>query len=206
MFFKEPQIREVAWAWALGWFLASVGSVISDVSSTPNRGLAAAYMLGLLGWTIGGAGTVRYIRQQFGADAKVVALSAIGWGVGALLAVQLGLAWQQEWNAGFWGPIFGAAIGGTIGGALTVSSSSFSADRRALYASLSSAFRWGAAFLVFQVLAFYAGYLLMQMTVDPLVPLVGHVAAKIPGWTLPAGAGGFLAARLASRLRQAQHA
>jgi len=55
----------------------------------------------------------------------------------------------------------------------------------------------GAAFLVFQVLAFYVGYILVEMMVDPLVPMVGHIAAKIPGWAVPASLGGLLAARLA---------
>jgi hypothetical protein len=151
------QIRSAAWTWAIGWFMATVGLVISDVYSTPNRGLIAAYLLGLLGWAVGGAGTIRYVRRRFGGDGYVVALSAAGWGVGALLAVVLGLVWQDEWSPGFWGPILGAAIGGSIGGALTIPSRSLSSHPGVLRSSLSGAIRWGAAFLAFQVLAFYAG-------------------------------------------------
>jgi len=50
-----------------------------------------------------------------------------------------------------------------------------------------------------QILAFYAGYILMQMMVNPLLPIVGDVWAKVPGWALLADVGGLLAARLASR-------
>ena len=189
--------QSVAWAWAAGWFLASSGFVISDVYSRPNRGLTAAYLLGFSGWAVGAASTIRYVRQRVGADVQVVALSVAGWGVGAFVAVVFGLKWLEEWSPGFLGPVVAAAIGGVIGGALTLPNPSLSAPATMLRTSLSGAIRWGAAFLALKFLAFYAGYILVEMTVDPLVPMVGHIAAKIPGWAFPASLGGFLAARWA---------
>src|SRR5687767_5611394 len=115
---QQRRLQSVSWTWALGWLLASMGFVISDAYSSPNRGLTAAYLLGFIGWGIGAAGTVRYIHHRFGGEIHVVVLSMIGWGAGAVVAVALGLRWLEEWNAGFFGPIFGAALGGAIGGAL----------------------------------------------------------------------------------------
>jgi hypothetical protein len=168
MIHRQRTPRSVSWAWAAGWFLASVGLVLSDVSSSLNRGLAAAYVLGSAGWASGG-----------------------------LVAVVVGLRWSEEWHAGFMGPIVAGALGGAIGGALTLPMHSLSSPATVLRRSLSGAVRWGAAFLVLKVLAFYVGYILVEMTVDPLVSIVGHTAAKILGWAVPAGLGGFIAARLA---------
>lgn len=196
---QQRQIKSIAWAWAAGWVLASMGQVISDVFSSPNRGLTAFYVLGFAGWATGAAGTIRYVRNRFGADVKVTALSAAGWGFGALAAVVLGLFWMETWNVGFLGSIAGPALGGAIGGALTLPMRSLSSPAAILRASVRGALSWGAAFLVFQFLAFYTGYFLMQMTIVPLLPILGPVWATFPGWAFPAGAGGFLAAQYASK-------
>jgi hypothetical protein len=88
---RRREFQSVAWALVAGWVLASMGQVISDVYSLSNRGLTAAYVLGFAGWTIGAAGTIRYVRHRLGANVHVIALSVAGWGVGALVAVVLGL-------------------------------------------------------------------------------------------------------------------
>jgi|GEM_PF-6589574 len=190
---KTRKLPSVAWAWAAGWFLASLGLVISDAYSSPNRGLAAAYLLGLAGWGVGAAGTIRYMRQKFGPDTTVIAISAAGWVIGSLVAVFLGLFWGERWDPGILGPIVAAALGGAIGGGLTFPTRSLPSAWVALRLGLWGFVSWGAAFLVFQVLAFYASYILVQLTVNPLVPLAGDIGAKIPGWALPAGLGGLLA-------------
>jgi hypothetical protein len=61
---------------------------------------------------------------------------------------------------------------------------------------------WGAGFLVFSFVSFYAGYILTQVTVDALVPIVGHALAKVPGWAVPAALCGVAAARMGSRSLQ----
>jgi len=192
----------VAWAWAAGWVLVSMGQTISDVYSLPNRGLTALYVLGFAGWAIGATGTIRYVRHRFGADVYVIALSVAGWGVGSLVAVVLGLFWMQTWNMGFLAMIVSPALGGALGGALTLPMRSLSSPATIVRASVRGAFSWGAAFVVFQFLAFYAGYILMQMTVNQLVPIAGAALATVPGWALPAGVGGLLAGWLASRSLQ----
>ena len=93
-----------------------MGFVISDVYSSPNRGLTAAYLLGFCGWAVGAVGTVRYVRQQSHSTVSVIVLAATGWAIGASVAVGVGLEWLHEWNAGYWGPIMGTATGGAIGG------------------------------------------------------------------------------------------
>lgn len=196
------KFQSVAWAWAAGWVLVSMGQTISDVYSLPNRGLTALYVLGFAGWAIGATGTIRYVRHRFGADVYVIALSVAGWGVGSLVAVVLGLFWMQTWNMGFLAMIVSPALGGALGGALTLPMRSLSSPATIVRASVRGAFSWGAAFVVFQFLAFYAGYILMQMTVNQLVPIAGAALATVPGWALPAGVGGLLAGWLASRSLQ----
>ena len=174
--------------------------MLSDVYSNPNRGFAAAYVLGFAGWAVGAAGTIRHIRERWHPNIRLVALAVAGWGLGALVATVVGLVWLRYWDLGFIGPILGAALGGGIGGALIAPMGLPSSLGAVARASVRGAVIWGGSFLVFQVLAFYAGYVLTQMTVDPLVPIVGHIWAKVPGWAIPAGIGGLLAARCASRL------
>lgn len=198
---KRP-LRSIAWAWAAGWALASIGLTVSDAYSSPNRGLAAAYGLGFAGWAFGAAVTVRLICQRSRADVYVMALSIAGWSVGTLVAVVVGLAWLFEWDLGFFGPIVAAALGGAIGGGLTLPVRSLSSPTAILRLGVWNAACWGAAFLGFQLLAFYTGYILVQLTVNPLVPIVGHGWAKVPGWALPAGLGGLLAGLLATRSSQ----
>ena len=196
---ERRSFQSVAWAWAAGWSLISLGFVISDVYSTPNRGLTAAYLLGVIGWAIGSVVTIRYVRQPFGAKGVPVALSAAGWALGGLVTIVLGLDWLENGRLAFLGPIVATGMGGAIGGALTAPTPPGSSPSTVLRQGIGGAFAWGTAFFVFQIVAFYAGYILMQMTVDALVPFVGHVGAKIPGWALPAACGGFMAARLAGR-------
>jgi hypothetical protein len=154
--------------------------------------MLAAYSFGIAGWIIGAAGTIRYLRRC-GSTPSVVVFCAAGWSAGALVAVLLGQAWLADWRLGYWGPIVSAALGGSVGGAFTLHVESESAVSQ----RLQSALRWGASFLFFQAVAFYVGYILLQMTIDPLVPIVGHVTAGVVGWAVPAGFGGFFAARLA---------
>jgi hypothetical protein len=197
--------RAIPWAWAAAWVLVNMGQVLSDVTSRPNRGLTAAYVLGFAGWAIGAGSVLRYLRRRYEADPVVIALSAAGWGAGAFTAVALSLFWADRMNPGFLGLILGPALGGAIGGTLTFPMKELSAPGAMMRASLRGALSWGIAFLVFQVVAFYAGYFLMILTVNALVPLLGNIWAKFPGWALPAGVGGFLAALLASRsLRRAE--
>jgi len=198
---QGQKVWSVAWAWAAGWALVSMGQVISGAFNRPNNGLTAFYVLGFAGWAIGAAGTIRYVRSRFGADIHVTALSAAGWCVGALVAVVLWFFWAETaetWQVGFLGPIVAPVLGGVIGGAFTLPMRSLSSAVAIVRASLLGAFSWGAAFLVFQFLAFYAGYILMLMTAGLLAPTVGWVWAQVPGWALPAGIGGFLAGWLAS--------
>jgi hypothetical protein len=197
MITQRPKFQSVAWTWAAGWMLVSLGVVLSGVYNSPNRGLTAFYGLGFAGWVIGAAGTIRYVHQRFGADARMIALSAVGWGGGALVAVLLGLFWMFRWDTGFLGPLLAAALGGAIGGAFTLPLRSLSSPAAMLRMSLRGAFSWGLAFLVFQFLAFYAGYILMQLTINPLLPLLGEVWAGVPGLALPAGVCGFTSALLA---------
>jgi len=200
---RRPKLISVAWAWAAGWVLASMGQLILYMYSTnPNDISPAVYVLGFAGWVIGAAGTIRYVRHRFEADVYVIALSVVGWGVGALVAVVLGLFWLQTWNVAFFGPIVGAAIGGAIGGAFTLPMRSLLSPATIVRDSVRGAFSWGLAFLVFQILAFYAGYILMLITAVQLAPIVGWVWAEVPGWLLPAGVFGLLAALLASRSLQ----
>ncbi len=196
----QPRVQTVAWAWAAGWALAAAGMSISDVYSTPNRGLIAAYSLGVIGWVTGGTETLRH-RGRFEVTAPGTTVSIAGWILGALAAVALGQRWLVEWNLAYWGPIVSAGLGGTIGGAFTLPRRSWSSPATAVRLGLESALAWGVSFLLFQTLAFFAGYILMQMTVDPLVPIVGHQMAKVLGWAIPAGLAGLLAARLALRLQ-----
>jgi hypothetical protein len=53
------KVQSIAWAWAARWALVSLGMVISDVYSSPNRGLPVAYSLGFAGWAIGSAVRIR---------------------------------------------------------------------------------------------------------------------------------------------------
>ena len=91
------------------------------------------------------------------------------------------------------------ALGGAIGGALTLPMRSLSSPATLVRASVRGTFSRGAAFLVFQILAFYTGYILIMLAANPLESIVGLAWAYFPGMALPAGVGGFLAARLASR-------
>src|SRR4030042_2027659 len=108
----------IAWAWGAGWLLVSMGTAISGVYSNPNSGLTAAYGLGYAVWAIGAAVTIHYVRQQFGKNVYLTGLSIAGWSVGAFVAVVIGLLWLHTWDAGFWGPNGGGAIGGAMGGGL----------------------------------------------------------------------------------------
>ncbi len=189
----------IAWAWGAGWLLVSMGLVLSDVYSSPNRGLTAFYVLGFAGWAIGAAFTIHYVRQPMGANVYLTGLSIAGWAAGALVALVLGFSWMQIWNGGFWGLIVAAAIGGAIGAGLTFPLRSSSSPMSIVGRSLWRAFSWGVLFLVFQTLAFYAGYILSQLTVNQLVPIIGDTWAEVPGWAVPAGLAGLHAAMLASR-------
>jgi len=202
---QRPKFWSVAWAWAAAWVLVSIGQMVSGVYNLPNYGLMAYYLLGFAGWAIGAAGTIRYLHQRFGADAHRMALRAAGWAAGALVALWFGLFWAQTWDAGFLGLILGPALGAVIGGAFTLPLRSPASPAAVLRACLRGAISWGAAFLVFQVLAFYAGYILTQMTVNLLAPILGDVWATVPGWALPAGFGGFLAALLALQASKLLH-
>jgi hypothetical protein len=165
--------------------------VLSDVYSRPNRGMGAAFILGFVGWGLGAAGTIQHLRKRHRPAHTRVILAVIAWIIGASIAVIAGLTWLETFSPGFIGPILSAALGGVIGGSMTV-------PRSSVRGSLNGALRWGTSFLLFQFVAFYAGYFLMQMTVDPLIPILGHVWAKAFGWVLPAAVCGFLAARLIS--------
>lgn len=191
--------RSIPWAWAATWVLVSMGQVVSDLYSRPNRGLTTWYVLGFAGWAIGAVSIIGYVRRRYEANGAVIALSAAGWGAGAFVALVLSLVWAEKMNPPFFAIILGPALGGAIGGALTFPLRSISAPGAVVRASLRGALSWGISFLVFQVLAFYAGYILTTVTVNPLVPILGHIWAKFPGWALPAGVGGYLAALLASR-------
>lgn len=199
MITQRRKFNTIAWGWAAGWALALSGQALSDVFSNPNRGLTAYYVLGFVGWAIGAAGTIQFIRQRFGADGNVTALSAAGWGLGALTALVFGLTWMQTWNLGFLGSPVAAALGGTIGGALTLPLRSLPAPARIVRACLWGALSWGGAFLVFQILAFYAGYILVVLTAARLAPFIGYAWAIVPGWAIPAGLGGLAAGWLASK-------
>jgi hypothetical protein len=142
-----------------------MGMAISDVYSNPNNGLTMAYGLGFAGWAIGAAVTIHYVRQQFGKNAYLTGLSIAGWAVGAFVAVVLGLSLMQTWDACFWGPIVGTAIGGAIGGGLTLPLRSPVSAISILGRFLWGAISWGVMFLIFQTLAYYAGYILVQLTV-----------------------------------------
>ena len=111
--------------------------------------------------------------------------------------VVAGQVWLREWEAGYWGPIVSGALGGAIGGALTLPLASLASGRAVMRGSMRRALRWGAAFFAFQAVAFYAGYFFMEVTVDALVPLAGHIGAKVPGWVLPALVCGMCAGHLA---------
>jgi hypothetical protein len=196
---RRQIIHPIAWAWAAGWVLVSTGMVISDVYSSPNRGWTAAYVLGFAGWTIGAAVTIAYVRRQFGANGYLTALSIAGWAIGAFTALVLGFSWMFMWNGGFWGPIVAAALGGAIGGGFTLPLRSPSSLLSLVSASLLGAFSWGVMFLIFQTLAFYAGYLLSALMVYRLGPITGYVWwVELPGWVVPAGICGLLAAQFAS--------
>lgn len=193
-------IHPIAWAWATGWALVSIGTVISDVYSSPNRGWTAAYVLGFAGWVVGAAVTITYVRRQAGANRFLTALSIAGWAVGAFTALVLGYYWMFLWNGGYWGPILAAALGGAIGGSLTLRLRSPSSLLSLVSAILLSVFSWGIMFLIFQTLAFYAGYLLSALMVYRLSPIIGYSWwIELPGWVVPAGICGLLAAQLASR-------
>jgi hypothetical protein len=196
----QQKFPSISWAWAAGWFIASLGQSLSDVYSNPNRGLAAYYVLGFAGWAIGATGTIRYMTQKFRVDGNVSVLSAAGWGFGALASLVLGLSWAYTWNLGFLGLPLGVALGGAIGGALALPMRSLSSPLHVVLRGVLGALTWGGSFLVFQVLAFYAGYFLMALTVNGLAPIIGWTWAKAPGWAIPAGIGGFLAAQIASKL------
>ena len=198
---QKPERITVALAWAAGWLLFSMGQMLSGMYNLPNNGETAFTVLGLAGWAIAAAFTIRYLRRHSGADARITALSVVGWSAGTLEAVILWSFWAhtaENWQAGFLGPVLSPTLGGLIGGALTLPLKSLSSPAAILRASLRGALCWGAGFLIFQSLAFYAGYFLMLMTVAPLAPIVGWVWAEVPGWALTAGVGGFLAGWLGS--------
>jgi hypothetical protein len=198
---RRQIIHPIAWAWAAGWVLVSMGRVISDVYSSPNRGWTAAYVLGFAGWTIGAAVTIDYVRRQFRANGYLTALGIAGWSIGAFTALVLGFSWMFIWNGGYWGPIVAAALGGAIGGGLTLPLRSPSSLLSVVSASLLGAFSWGAMFLIFQTLAFYAGYLLSVLMVYRLSPIIGYNWwIDLPGWVVPAVICGLLAAQLASMI------
>jgi len=46
----DRQHHVLSIAWAAAWAMASLGMVLSDVYSQPNRGLGAAFILGFVGW------------------------------------------------------------------------------------------------------------------------------------------------------------
>ena len=197
---RRVAARSIAWAWAAGWLLVSLGQAISDVYSSPNRGLTAYYILGLAGWIVGAAGTLRFVHRRFNAGALVLALGAAGWIIGALLAVVWGLSLAEKGAAGFWGLIAGPVLGGGIGGALTLPLQSLAPPRKLALALLRGAFGWGAAFLVLQILAFYAWYMLYMLTADPLSNIFGPILGAVIAGLLPAGLGGWLAGWAAARL------
>jgi len=173
--------------------------VISDVYSSPNRGWTAAYLFGFAGWAIGAAVTVSFIRRQYGVNGYLTVLSIAGWAIGAFIALALGFSWMFMWNGGFWGPIVATALGGVIGGGFTLPLRSPSPMQSMVSASLVGAFSWGVMFLIFQTLAFYAGYLLSALMVYRLGPIIGYPWwIELPGWVVPAGVCGLLAAQLAS--------
>jgi hypothetical protein len=205
---RRQIIHPIAWAWAAGWVLVRTGMVISDVYSSPNRGWTAAYLFGFAGWAIGATVTIGYVRRQFGANGYLTALSISGWAIGAFTALVIGFSWMFMWNGGFWGPIVAAALGGAIGSGLTLPLRSPSSLLSLVSASLLGAFSWGAMFLIFQTLAFYAGFILSTLLWSRLGPITGYVWwVELPGWVMPAGICGLLAAQLASMsLRIAGHA
>jgi hypothetical protein len=177
-----------------------MGLVLSDANSTPDVALTA-YVLGFAGWLIGGLGTAHDLRRRFDSDPTVTVLCLTGWGVGSLPAVLFGLEWLHTWNGGYWGPIVGVALGGAIGGALTLPVRSLpdASPARLLWLVVRGAVGWGAAFLALQTVSFYIGYILTEMTVDPLVAIIGHGWSKVPGMVVPAAFCGHIAARSVRR-------
>ncbi len=192
----SPKFQSVLWAWAAGWVLVSVGQQLWGVYDSPTRGVAPYLIFGIAGWALGAAFTIRYVRQRFGADSRLAVIGAVGWGIGALVAMLVGLSLVQTWDAGFLGLIVAPALGATIGGAFTITM--WSSSPAAIVAgSLRGALGWGFSFLLFELLAFYAGYILSAVSINLLAPSLGDPWAKIPGWALPAGAGGYAAALVA---------
>lgn len=192
----SPKFRSVLWAWAAGWALVSVGQQLWGVYDSPTRGVVPYLIFGIAGWALGAAFTIRYVRQRFGADSRLAVISAVGWGTGALVAMVLSLFLVQTWDAGFLGLIVAPALGATIGGAFTITRRS-SSVAAIVAGSLRCALGWGFSFLLFQLLAFYAGYILSAVSINLLAPVLGDPWAKVPGWALPAGAGGYAAALVA---------
>ena len=185
-------------SWGLGWAIASV-SVGLDFYSVPNRALAAASLVGLAGWGVGAAGTIHDLRRRFGSTFGTQLLCAIGWALGALVNVAIIATGLEHWNPGFVALIVGPAVGGAIGGAFTLPPATTPSSRLPagpLRRAAESAVCWGTGFLVFSFVSFYAGYILGQMTIDPLVPILGPAMARTFGWALPAALGGYAAARI----------
>ncbi len=191
-----PKFQAVLWAWAAGWALVSIGQQLWGVYDSPTRGVAPYLIFGIAGWALGAIFTIRYVRQRFGADGRLAAFGAVGWGLGALVAMLLGLSLVQTWDAGFLGLIVAPALGATIGGAFTITRRS-SSPAAIVAGSLRGALGWGLSFLLFELLAFYAGYILSAVSINLLAPSLGDPWAKVPGWALPAGAGGYAAALVA---------
>src|SRR4030042_481170 len=134
-------------------------------------------------------------------------LIAWAWGAGWLL-VSMGTAISGVYsnpNSGLTAAYVLGFAGWIIGAAVTIHYVRQQFGKNVYLTGLSiagwavGALGWGVMFLIFQTLAFYAGYILTALSVNRLAPLLGDTWATVPGWAVPMGLAGLHAAMLASR-------
>ena len=161
----------IPWAWSLAWLLTGLGTGISEIYSSPNRGLAGYLILTTVGWCFAGYLTS---RAAWGKPALIIRLLA--WVLATIIYIWLGLVWLYTWNVGFLGLPVATGLAGALG---AVASSA----RRGVWRYLS-ALLVGLFFLTFATAGFYLSYFLLNIG-SMVSGAGGYILFSYVAWILP---------------------
>lgn len=188
--------------WALGWCAMALGFWVLGPTDSPDLrspdARVAAVLVASVGWTLMTVAALKGLRAR-GATVAHLALAAVLWSTGGLLAIVEGFAWMATWDWGLLGPIVAISAGVFLGTTFSLPSASRGL-LRALVCVRTAALLAGLLFIL-QYAGVVASYLLLLFVAKAtIVPLIGWTASEAVCWGVPAVLTGLAGARHVDRL------